>query len=212
MWGALSRIEQVFVDCYSPISVRDALRAVITNEHLWTEGEWGCLKFSLELLRAEDTVLLRLLRGKSENFTRRERAPVTGFWGRRRAHRAIREDLVDIGMGRRATGCIAACPDVRLGAVLRAHLAAKPVLQGIDPRFAAHLVAVYSDPDCSWDRGRWRLADQLASRARRLALCGGILIQHELRARCITATHLKYLRSVAPAPPGKPTVRLIRQG
>ena len=194
-----------------PRELRDALRAVITNERLWAEGKVTHFEFYLELPHAEGTVVLGPLRGEVDNLARG--GAVAEHWARRRVHTAIRAELIALGLGERAASCLAACPDDRLVAVVRAHLETQPVPEGIDPRFAAHAAAVYTDPRFSWNRGHWRLADhgrQAVLDALREG--GGTLTLHELKARGITVNQLKYLRSETSAPSGQPIVRLLRRG
>lgn len=191
--------------------LRDALRAVITKERLWAEGERVCFEFSLELPHAEGTVVLGPLRGKTEN--RAHRDPVTERWARQRERKPKKEEFIGLGLGERAAGCLAACTDGRLGAIVLAHLKTRPVPDGIDHGFAAHIVDVYTDPTFRWDRGRWWLADQKRQAVLdALREGGGTLTLHELRARGITTNQLKHLRTETPAPSGEPIILLLRRG
>ena len=195
-----------------PRELRDALRSVISNERMWAEGEWACLELSLELPHAEGTVVLGPLRAKAKRLDR-QGGEVTARWARRRVRTPLRDELIALGLGRRAAGCVAACPDDRLAAILRAHLKQEPVPDGIDPDFAARIVAVYTDPEFSWDRGRWRLPDETRRTVLGVLLeAGGSLTLHELEARGVTANRLKYLRSHTAAPSGEPVIRLLRHG
>ena len=132
-------------------------------------------------------------------MARRRLAPANGRNWRRR----IRPELEAAGLGERAARSAAACTNTELTSVLLAHLRGEPIPTSVDPAWARHVVAVYTDPTFHWNRDRWRLNDDL----RRAVLgaldaAGGELSDAALQACGFAHTQLRYLGRRVNAPSG----------
>ena len=85
------------------------------------------------------------------------------------------------------------------------HLAHEVISDDVDPDWATHVIAVYTDPNFEWSTDKWRLGDEVRRSAlESIATAGRPLTRDELSARGITATQLRYLSRVTDAPSGEP--------
>src|SRR5690606_24568233 len=66
-----------------------------------------------------------------------------------------------LGLSEVALLAVRACPSLELGRVLAHYLEGAQLPVGVDPTWAEHVIGVYTAPTMKWNRGRWRLNDDL---------------------------------------------------
>ena len=193
-------------DQSAPVAVRDALRTVVSGERWWLEGSELCWELYVELPHPLGTVLLGPVRGRTAARLVPRGGPATPP----RSKRTRTRDLVELGLGRRAALSATACPHPDLVGTLRAHLAGEAYPAGVDHAWGDFVVSVYCDPGFSWDRGQWRLEDQVRRQVLGLLSAGGgQLGLGELVRAGLKPEQLRYLYRQTNAPSGEPVIERV---
>ncbi len=176
-----------------------ALRTVISNERWWVEGKTVHWELFIELPHEDGTVVFGPVSGEVRDMALRRLGPAIGRNWRRR----IRPELEAAGLGERAARSAAACTNPELTSVLLSHLRGEPMPSSVDPTWAGHVVAVYTDPTFHWNRDQWRLNDDLRREVLdALDAAGGELSDAALQACGFAHDQLRYLGRRVNAPSG----------
>ena len=188
--------------------LRQSLRALVTDERWHLEGRTLHWNLTLELPHEQGTVVLGPITGSVDAKPAQRSGPT-----HKSQRRSTKEALIRAGLGERAARAAAACPSPLLSRVLLSHLSGQPLPRDAERGWAEQIIATYCDPNFSWSRDHWRLPDETRQPALDvLKDCGDGLNRSEMLAAGVTATQLRYLSKVTPAPSGAPILRTTRQG
>lgn len=191
-------------------ALRDALRTVISRERWEVHGKEVAWELHIELPHADGTVVLGPVTGTVAN--RRSRQNVTARTGPTRKQTVQR--LVSLGLGGPPSLSAAACPELELADVIAASLEGGPTPSGVDDGWARHVVTVYTAPNFRWNKGRWRLEDDVRRKAIAILVdAGGQMPRSELLAAGLSADQLRHLSRETPdAPSGDPVLERLNWG
>lgn len=198
---------------HGPTELRSALRTVLTKETMTVDTRTVTWQLTLLLPHEEGVVELGPIRGTVKNRKRPPRGDTTDQTTQSThkddpIRRARIRDLVEAGLNKRAASSIASCPYPELEATLRAHLADRPVPNGIDPSWAGHVINLYTNPDFSWRPGRWRLPAQTRAEALKLVKDAGGNIPLEDLQQHFTTDQIRTLTRQTNTPTGAPILTI----